>query len=133
MKHILITLDGNNIAFRFDFCTEIWMGQINENQKGNKSKNQKNEKKNQYQAKITGEILILPKSSPEYICQLIIDKKIDILICGGIEDEYYDYLKWKKVTIYDSVIGSYNEALQNLIRGRLKSNKIFDSNIYKGT
>ena len=45
MKHILITLDGNNIAFRFDFCTEIWMGQINKNQEGNKSENQKNEKK----------------------------------------------------------------------------------------
>ncbi len=108
MKQILITLDGDNIAPRFDLCSEIWIGETDRDKKNIPE----------------GEIIILPNSSPENLCQLIIDKNINLLICGGIEEEYYDYLKWKKIKIYDSVIGNYKIILQNLIIGKLENEKI---------
>jgi hypothetical protein len=45
-------------------------------------------------------------------------------VCGGIEDEYYQYLKWKNVKVLDSVIGSYNDVIKRLESGTLQSGDI---------
>lgn len=45
---------------------------------------------------------------------------ITTVICGGIEEEYYQYLTWKRVKVIDSVIAPYELALEFAIRGRLE-------------
>jgi predicted Fe-Mo cluster-binding NifX family protein len=51
-------------------------------------------------------------------------KKIGTVVCGGIEDEYYQYLKWKNVKVLDSVIGSYKDVIKQLEFGTLQSGDI---------
>jgi len=51
-------------------------------------------------------------------------EKIGTVVCGGIEDEYYQYLKWKNVKVLDSVIGSYKDVIKRLESGTLQSGDI---------
>jgi hypothetical protein len=68
--------------------------------------------------------LVLPQASAEDLCRLILTEQISTLICGGIEQEYYDYLVWKHVSVIDSVIGPFEWALrkwldQDLLPGEI--------------
>ncbi len=98
-QKILIPLYGNDIAPRFDLATEILITTAD--------------------AKIgdgTEKIIVLPQASAEKLCHLVLTEKIQTVICGGIEEEYYHYLIWKKVSVVDSVVGSWEAALyQNSI------------------
>ncbi len=100
-------IDGEEIAPRFDLATEAWLGQID----GQGNLFEEN-------------ILVLPQASAEDLCQLILNEGVNVLICGGIENEFYEYLNWKKITVYDSVISSYSQALNAFIDGRLESGLI---------
>jgi predicted Fe-Mo cluster-binding NifX family protein len=66
----------------------------------------------------------LPQASAEDLCQLILNEGVEVVICGGIENEYYEYLCWKKITVYDSVIALYSQALRAVVDGRLHSGAI---------
>jgi predicted Fe-Mo cluster-binding NifX family protein len=107
MNKIVITLEGNDIAPRFDLCTEVWVGMIDT--RGDVQEE---------------DLLVLSHASAEELCQLIVSNGIHKVVCGGIENEYFDYLRWKKIAVYDSVIGSYRKAMQELISGRLRSGAI---------
>ncbi len=102
MIKVLIPLEGEEVAPRFDLSTEVWVGWVNRAGRVDKSR-----------------LLMLTRASAEDLCQLIIEENAEIVICGGIEAEYYDYLTWKKVRVYDSVIANYREALQHLAAGDL--------------
>jgi predicted Fe-Mo cluster-binding NifX family protein len=105
--NILITIDKNEVAPRFDQTSEIL---ITERQG----------------EKITGQprIIILPGTSGEDICALAFKENISLVICGGIEDTHYQYLKWKKINVVDGVIGPYKQALHFAIKNKLKSGAI---------
>jgi predicted Fe-Mo cluster-binding NifX family protein len=104
---ILITINKDEVAPRFDLTSEI---QITETEAG----------------KITGEprIILLTGSSGEDICALAIKENISLLICGGIEDAHYQYLKWKKIKVVDGVIGPYEQALLSAMKNDLKPGAI---------
>ena len=68
--------------------------------------------------------MVLPRASAEQLCHLIITEGIKTVICSGIEDDYYQYLKWKKIEIVDSVIGSSQSALTRFIGGTLKAGTV---------
>lgn len=107
MHKLLITKDGENVAPRFDLANEVQILTLSEE----------------------GEVLeerefVLPRASAEELCRLILREDARVVICGGIEGEYYDYLIWKKVEVYDAVIGPYAEALAALGRGELVSGAI---------
>jgi len=68
--------------------------------------------------------VVLPQASLDMLCQMILTEGIQVVICGGIEEEYYQYLKWKNVKVLDSVIGDCKLALQRLAEGRLKSGDV---------
>jgi predicted Fe-Mo cluster-binding NifX family protein len=104
---ILITINKDEVAPRFDLASEI---QITETKAG----------------KITGEprIILLTGSSGEDICALAIKENISLLICGGIEDAHYQYLKWKKIKVVDGVIGPYEQALLSAMKNDLKPGAI---------
>ena len=44
-----------------------------------------------------------------------------MVICGGIEEEFYQYLTWKKIEVIDSIMGLYSKALSLLRKGELES------------
>ncbi len=104
---VLICLYGNDIAPRFDLTTEVLIvtlgteGTIGEER-----------------------TLVLPQASPEKLCHMILTEEVKIVICGGIEEEYYQYLTWKRVKVIDSVIGPGDQALERLARGGLQSGDI---------
>jgi predicted Fe-Mo cluster-binding NifX family protein len=90
---ILIPLFNDYVAPRFDLATEVLITDV--------------EDSGHYKEKI----VMLPNASAEQLCHMILVERIQVLICGGIEEEYYQYLKWKKIVIRDAVIGKWQSVL----------------------
>ena len=104
---ILITLLGNEVAPRFDLATEVLMVVINE------------------QGEVQDEkTVVLPHPSAEDLCHLILVENVNVLICGGIEDEFFQYLTWKKIKVIDSVMGPWQAVLERLQSGHLHAGMI---------
>jgi predicted Fe-Mo cluster-binding NifX family protein len=91
---ILITISGNNVSPRFDLTNEVLIVDCPAQETAAKPRS-----------------ILLPRSSAEELCSLILKENITTVICGGIEENHYKYLNWKKIKVIDSVIGPYREAL----------------------
>lgn len=100
---ILVTLTADDIAPRFDLCTEVLIAELNEGRTALGPRN-----------------VLLPGPSADELCSLILKENIDVVICGGIEDSFFQYLVWKKVRVIDRVIGTSSKALQLAIEERLQ-------------
>lgn len=100
---ILVTVTADDIAPRFDLCTEVLIAEFNE---GGTALGPRN--------------VLLPGPSADELCSLILKESIDVVICGGIEDSFFQYLIWKKVTVIDRVIGTPAKALQLTLEERLQ-------------
>ncbi|MDK2921410.1 MAG: hypothetical protein PWR24_967 [Desulfonauticus sp.] len=99
MTKVLIPILGKEVAPRFDLALEVFIVEFDSKWKVISSKN-----------------VILPESSGEEMCSLILKENVDIVLTNGIEDEYYNYLKWKKVKVIDNVMDNIENALAFLIR-----------------
>ena len=106
-KKILVVLHNSDVAPRFDLATEVLV--VN-SLKGTDTMEKR--------------IVVLPHASADELCKLIITESVQIVICGGIEDDYYQYLTWKRIEVIDSVIGSSQSALERFIEGTLKPGEI---------
>ncbi|NLI82805.1 MAG: dinitrogenase iron-molybdenum cofactor biosynthesis protein [Deltaproteobacteria bacterium] len=105
---VLITLHGNDVAPRFDQTIEVFIASI-------KSDGTVGEEKT----------MVLPQASAEKLCRMIITEDVQAVICGGIEEEYYEYLRWKRIEVVDSVIGPFRRVLEAFARGGLQPGTIF--------
>lgn len=107
MKKLLIPLQGDYIAPRFDLATEILIVRIED-------------------GTIIGEprTIIMERPSDEGLCQMIVEENITDLVCGGIEELHFNFLEWKKVAIRDAIIGGWQDALQLFLAGTLQSGDI---------
>jgi predicted Fe-Mo cluster-binding NifX family protein len=107
---ILIPLYESDVAPRFDLATEVMIvsdvGKSGPGDQGDKR------------------MVVLPSASADQLCHLIITEGIQTVICGGIEEDYYQYLVWKRIDVIDSVIGSSDEALKRFAEGTLGSGQI---------
>jgi predicted Fe-Mo cluster-binding NifX family protein len=103
MKKILITIQNDEVASRFDLTPEIVIYDVDID-------------------KIAGEprIILLSGISGEDICGVAIKENVSLVICGGIEDAHYQYLKWKKIKVIDRIIGPPEQALQFFMTDKLK-------------
>jgi len=103
MAHkVFVPLQGSEVAARLDLATEVWVGVWDE----------------------AGELVeertvVLPQASAEGLCQLLISENAHTLVCGAIEQEYYDYLTWKRVDVVDEVIGELESVRTAIAQGRL--------------
>ena len=114
-QKILITLWESNVAPRFDLATEVLISSLGEN--GSVEQNR---------------TIVLAHASTEDLCQLILTEEVNVVICGGIEEEFFDYLTWKKVRVLDSVMGPWERALERFREGQLKAGAIlFDRPVRK--
>jgi hypothetical protein len=104
---ILIPLLGDDVAPRFDLAPEAFIAVL-------KSDGSFAEERT----------IILSEASAEELCRLVITEKIDLVVCCGIEEEYYQYLIWKKVRVVDSVIGSYLKILDKVKKGTIRDGDI---------
>jgi predicted Fe-Mo cluster-binding NifX family protein len=102
-KKILIPIYEDEICPRFDLAAEALIvsrlepsGEIDE------------------------KVVVLYNGSAEKLCHHILTEGIRTVICGGIEEEYYQYLVWKRVEVFDSIIGPWRDALDLYLKGELK-------------
>jgi len=109
MTKILIPIFGNDVSPRFDLTAEVYI--VTTDVGGH------------YQDE---RIVVLPQISAEQLCHLILTENVDVVICGGIEDEYYQYLVWKRIKVYDSVIGPWNIAISRFLDNSLQSGDILN-------
>jgi hypothetical protein len=107
VKKVLITLSENDVAPRFDLTTEVLIATLRVDGSDEEDKT-----------------MVLAHASPEDLCQLILNEGIHIVICGGIEEEFFDYLTWKKVQVLDSVMGPWQRAREKVAQGDLKAGAI---------
>jgi predicted Fe-Mo cluster-binding NifX family protein len=107
VRKILIPLHGDEVAPRFDLAAEVWIGMMSDDG-----------------AVQEGRTVVLPQASSDSLCNLIVTEGVRVVICGGIEEEYYEYLRWKRVAVIDSVIGPYRKALEALGQSSLEPGAI---------
>lgn len=107
---ILITVQDHSVAPRFDQATEVLIATGEAR-------------------RLEGQVrtIILPHRSAEDLSDLIVKEDIDCLVCGGIEDSFYRFFKWKKIRVYDGVIGAHAEALSLVLAGELRPGMVLDS------
>jgi len=99
---ILVTLTADDVAPRFDLCTEVLIADFPEGRTAPEPRN-----------------VLLPGPSGDELCSLILKENVDVVVCGGIEESFYQYLLWKKVKVIDKVIGPSAKALQYAFEGKL--------------
>lgn len=112
---IIIPLFQEEIAPRFDLSTEVLIFLLS---KGNIVEEKKT--------------IVLPRSSADELCHLILSENINTLICGAIEEEYYQFLKWKKINIFDSIAGKWTVALRRWQENQLHCNDILLNRMIEG-
>jgi predicted Fe-Mo cluster-binding NifX family protein len=109
-RKVLVTLLENDVAPRFDLATEVFVSTVTDGP-----------------TPADGRTLVLAHRSAEDLCQLILDESVDVVICGGIEEEFYDYLVWKQVLVVDSVSGPWDRVLGAFREGTLRPGAILHS------
>jgi len=107
MRKLLMPIQGDYVAPRFDLATEVYVARFEA-------------------GKVIGDpkTIIMEKPSDEELCHMIIEEHITDVICGGIEEIHYNFLVWKKVAVKDGVIAGWEQAFQLLLEGKLKQGDI---------
>ncbi len=115
IKRILIPIYKDEVAPRFDLATEAMLSIIS-------SRDRVEEQKT----------ILLSRSSPEDLCHRIISENISVIVCGAIADEYYQFLKWKKIVIFDNIAGKWEHAFKKLLNHSLKKRQLLSEKIIEG-
>ena len=107
MRKLLIPIQGDYVAPRFDLATEILIAHF-------------------HQGKLIEEprTIIMERPSDEGLCQMIVEEHITDVICGGIEELHYNFLVWKKVEVMDGVIAPWQMVLAKMLSGKLRQGEI---------
>jgi len=104
IRKVLIPLSEEEVAPRFDLAAEVLLAELEEDGRIVQEK-----------------VLILPEPSAERLCHMVMTERAHTVICGGIEEEVFDYLTWKGIAVIDDVIGLASVVLRRWADGRLKS------------
>lgn len=100
---IMVTTRGDYVSPRFDMSSEVIIATC-------------------YDKQLLEEphFLVLSDVSAEVLCDLALKENVKIVICGGIEEQHFQFLTWKKIRVFDSVIGPHAKILQLAINEHLK-------------
>ncbi|MBI9111821.1 dinitrogenase iron-molybdenum cofactor biosynthesis protein [Maridesulfovibrio ferrireducens] len=106
---LLIPLFNDEVAPRFDLATDVLLVKI----------------------RSTGEyderIVVLPQASADDLCALATSDNAHTIICGGIDNEHYQYLIWKGIKVLDNVIGPVKIILKAHKAGTITAGSNFYS------
>jgi predicted Fe-Mo cluster-binding NifX family protein len=106
-RRVLVTLRDEYVSPRFDLATEVLLVDLAEDGE-----------------ELTRRLVVLQEASAESLCQFVISNGIDELICGAIEEEFHQYLTWKKVRVLDSVVAEWETALAAHREGSLSEGDV---------
>lgn len=104
---VLVTLYKNEVAPRFDLASEVLLVSLDASGQ-----------------EATRQELVLAHSSADDLCDLILDREVSVVITGGMEEEHYHYLRWKRLVVLDGVAGLAEDALARHLAGQLESGAI---------
>ena len=107
MQKLMIPIQGDFVAPRFDLATEVLIAQYEDGVLVGPPKT-----------------IIMERPSDEGLCQMIVEEHITAMVCGGIEELHYNFLKWKKVNVLDGVIGDWQTALEKTLDGTLQQGAV---------
>jgi predicted Fe-Mo cluster-binding NifX family protein len=107
VTRVLVPLLGDDVAPRFDLASEVFICAMNPGG-----------------GIIEDKTIILTQASAEALCHLTISEKVNLVVCCGIEEEYFQYLIWKSIKVIDSVMGSYLRVLEKVKKGTLREGEI---------
>lgn len=68
--------------------------------------------------------LVLAHPSADELCDLILKTDVETVVCGAIEEEYYHYLRWKRIEVLDSVAGRVEDVVRALAENRLREGEV---------
>lgn len=105
--NILVTLYRNEVAPRFDLASEVLLVTVDAT--GREVRRQE---------------LVLAHASADDLCDLILDREVSVVITGGMEEEHYHYLRWKRLAVLDGVAALAEDALARHLRGELEPGDI---------
>ena len=77
-------------------------------------------------------IIVLPRSSSDELCHTLLAQEINTLICDAIEDQYYEFLQWKKIKVFDGVSGTWTHAFKRWQTQTLKPGDILLARMVEG-
>ncbi len=104
---MMITIRGDFVAPRFDLSSEVLIATYYDQQLMEEPRS-----------------LLLADVSAEILCDLALKEKVAVVVCGGIEEEHYQFLAWKKIAVIDAVIGPYLDVMQLAVDNGLKPGSI---------
>ncbi|SDP46282.1 hypothetical protein [Desulforhopalus singaporensis] len=107
MRKLLMPIQGDFIAPRFDLATEILIVNF---ENGTVQGDPKT--------------IIMERPSDEELCQMVVKENVTDVVCGGIEELHYNFLVWKKVAVCDSVIGGWKKVLEKVLDNTLSQGDI---------
>lgn len=106
-KRVLIPLFRDEVAPRFDLASAALVAEVTPGEEA-----------------IPTTDFLLPHPSADGVCDLVLQKDVDVVICGAIEEEYYHYLRWKRVEVLDNVAATAKAALERFAKGSLRAGDI---------
>lgn len=101
-RTVLVPLLRNEVAPRFDLALEVLLARISEEG-----------------AEMSRDIVLLDHASADGLCDFVLKHDVSSVIVNGIEEEYYHYLRWKRVEVVDQVMGPVDAVLERWRSGRL--------------
>lgn len=111
VKYALLTLCRDEIAPRFDMTAEVLLAPLNPEEAAPSETDAENSRRH----------LVLAHVSSEELCDVITRAGVSVVVCGGIEEDYYHYLRWKRVSVISDVMGPANDVLEKLAAGTLQA------------
>lgn len=104
---ILITAQGDFVAPRFDLTSEVVIATAENGVLAGKPRT-----------------IIMDRASAEELSNMIMEENVSLVVCGGIEERYYQFLTWKKIRVIDFVIGDHQSVLSRALAGELQPGDI---------
>ncbi len=105
---IMITIRGDFVSPRLDLSSEVIIATY-------------------YDGQLLEEphSIIISDVSAEKICDLVLKENVATVICGGIEEQHYQFLSWKKITVIDAVVGPHARVLHEAMNNTIEAGTIF--------
>lgn len=110
-KYALLTLCRDEISPRFDLTAEVLIAPLNPEEATPAGADASDSRRH----------LVLAHVSSEELCDVITRAGVSVVVCGGIEEDYYHYLRWKRINVISDVMGQVDDVLTQLARGSLQA------------
>ncbi len=104
-RTIMVVLCRNEVAPRFDMAVEALIASTAEQDAENAAEPRH---------------MLIAHPSGEEMCDLVTRLGVTTVVCGGIEEDHFHFLRWKRVDVICNVLGLGTAALAAALAGTLQ-------------